>query len=57
MNIGIPLSNPNESYITESELVPRGKGEKTLWKGSSLEFENEYWFSFGAIFCDNVPFA
>ena len=39
LNLGGPPSKAKYSLMTDSELVPRGKGEKNPCKGSEIEPE------------------
>ena len=42
--------------MTDSELVPRGKGEKNPGQGSEIDTETMHLQSVGApIWCDGVP--
>ena len=42
MNLGRPLSKAKYLIVTDSELVPRGKGEKNPVEGSEIESETVY---------------
>ena len=39
MNLGGPSSKAKYELVTDSEVVPRGKGEKNPDKGSEIESE------------------
>ncbi len=39
MNLGRPFSKAKHELVTDSEQVPRGKGEKNPDKGSEIESE------------------
>ena len=39
MNLGRPLSKAKYELVTDSELVPRGKGEKNPDKGSEIDLK------------------
>ena len=56
-NIGGPPSKPKYSSVTDSELVPWGKGEKYPEQGSEIEPETIRLQAVGAIRGDGVPFA
>ena len=64
LNIGGPSSKAKYSLLTDSELVPWGKGEKNPDEGSEIETETKCLQAVGAkvgdlfsIFGDGVPFA
>ncbi len=61
-NLGSPLSKAKYYSVTDSELVPRGKGEKNPDEGSEIEPETVHLQTVGALclvreMCDRVPFA
>ena len=41
LNIGGPPSKPKYIFMTDSEQVPWGKGEKNPWEGSEIDPEIE----------------
>ena len=49
-NIGGPPSKPKYSSVTDSELVPLGKGEKNPYLGSEIEPETACLQSVEALF-------
>ena len=56
--MGGPPSKPKYSLITDSELVPWGKGEKYPYKGSEIEPETECLQAVEAsLRGDGVPFV
>ena len=59
-NQGGPPSKAKYSLVTDSELVPRGKGEKHPSKGSEKSLKPKVykqWKHYVARQCDCVPFA
>ena len=59
-NLGGPPSKATYSSLTDSELVPRGKGEKNPGEGSEREPETVRLQAVKAPCvskCDHVPFA
>ena len=61
-NLGRPFSKAKYYSLTDSELVPRGKGEKNPGEGSEIESETVCLQAVGALcrftgMCDHVPFA
>ena len=56
-NIGGPPSKPKYSSVTDSELVPWGKGEKNPGEGSEIEPDTVYVQAVGALRGDGVPFV
>ena len=58
LNMGGPPSKPKYSLMTDSELVPWGKGEKYPNEGSEIVPETECLQAVGAALCgDRVPFV
>ena len=58
LKMGGPPSKPKYYLTTDSEQVPRGKGEKNPDKGSEIDPETECLQAVGAdLFCDGVPFV
>ena len=58
LNMGGPSSKAKYSWLTDSELVPWGKGEKNPGEGSEIEPETVCVQAVGAdLFCDCVPFV
>ena len=57
LNMGRPLSKPKYSCMTDSEPVPRGKGEKHPDKGSERVPETDCLQTVGACKGDHVPFV
>ena len=62
MNLSGPPDKAKYSLATDSELVPRGKGEKHPGKGSEIVPETVRLQAVGALcrlagMCDRVPFA
>ncbi len=62
LNLGGPPSKAKYSSITDSEPVPRGKGEKNPSKGSEIEPETSSLQTVGGLcpvrgMADGVPFA
>ena len=58
LNMGGPSSKAKYSMLTDSELVPWGKGEKNPGEGSEIEPEILCLQAVGAdLFCDGVPFV
>ncbi len=56
--MGRPLSKAKYSLMTDSELVPWGKGEKYPDEGSETEPETECLQAVGAsLWGDSVPFV
>lgn len=57
--MGGPSSKAKYSWLTDSELVPWGKGEKNPGEGSEIEPETVYVQAVGALKqqCDCVPFV
>jgi len=55
--MGGPPSKPKYSYVTDSELVPWGKGEKHPDKGDEIVPETECLQAVGALRSDCVPFV
>ena len=56
-NPGGPSSKAKYTLLTDSELVPRGKGEKNPDKGSEIVPETECLQTVGARKGDYVPFV
>ena len=63
-NLGGPPPKAKYSLATDSELVPRGKGEKHSRELSEIVPETAHlqavealWPDFGRAMCDGVPFA
>ena len=50
MNMGGPSSKAKYSLLTDSELVPRGKGEKNPVEGSEIDPETVCAQAVGACF-------
>ena len=58
LNMGGPSSKAKYYWLTDSEPVPWGKGEKNPVEGSEIEPESVYVQAVGAdLFCDCVPFV
>lgn len=59
LKTGGPSSKAKYSWLTDSELVPWGKGEKNPGEGSEIEPETVYVQAVGALKqqCDCVPFV
>ena len=58
LNMGGPPSKPKYSLVTDSELVPWGKGEKYPDEGSEIVPETGCLQAVGApLRCDRVPFV
>ena len=57
LNPGRPLSKAKYSSMTDSEPVPRGKGEKNPVEGSETEPETMCPQTVGAPRGDGMPFA
>ncbi len=57
LNMGRPLSKPKYSCMTDSEQVPRGKGEKHPDKGSEIEPETGCLQAVRGRKPDSVPFV
>lgn len=58
VNLSRPLDKAKYSLETDSEQVPRGKGEKNRCERSEIEPETVCLQAVGAdLFCDGVPFA
>ena len=58
LNMGGPSSKAKYSQMTDSELVPWGKGEKNPCEGSEIDPETVYIQAVGAdLFRDCVPFV
>ena len=58
LNMGGPSSKAKYSLLTDSELVPWGKGEKNPGKGSEIEPETLCLQAVGAhLLGDGVPFV
>ena len=57
LNMGGPPSKPKYSCVTDSELVPWGKGEKNPDEGSEIDPEIECWQAVEARKGDGVPFV
>ena len=58
LNMGGPSSKAKYSWLTDSEPVPWGKGEKNPCEGSEIDPEPVYVQAVGAdLFCDCVPFV
>ncbi len=56
--MGGPSSKAKYSWLTDSEPVPWGKGEKNPGEGSEIEPETVYVQAVGApSWCDCVPFV
>ena len=56
LNMGGPPSKPKYSCVTDSELVPWGKGEKNPDEGSEIDPEIECLQAVEARKGDRVPF-
>lgn len=41
--------------MTDSEIVPRGKGEREPLKGSEKAYETVIWQAVGDVYIDRVP--
>ena len=52
-----PFGKAKYSHVTDSELVPWGKGEKNPGEGSEIEPETVYVQAVGALRGDGVPFV
>jgi len=50
LNMGGPSSKPKYSFLTDSEPVPWGKGEKNPDKGSEIDPETGCLQAVGAVF-------
>jgi hypothetical protein len=60
LKLGGPSSKAKYSPVTDSELVPRGKGEKNPGEGSEKilkPYVYKQWEHSAAMPCDRVPFA
>ena len=57
LNVGGPPSKPKYSLVTDSELVPWGKGEKNPDEGSEIDPEIECLQAVEARKGDGVPFV
>ena len=57
LNMGGPPSKPKYSCVTDSELVPWGKGEKNPDEGSEIDPESECLQAVEARKGDGVPFV
>jgi hypothetical protein len=57
LNPGGPPSKAEYSSVTDSEPVPRGKGEKNPVEGSEIEPEIMRLQTVGALRGDRMPFA
>ena len=58
LNMGGPSSKAKYYWLTDSEPVPWGKGEKNPCEGSEIEPETVYVQAVGApSWCDCVPFV
>ena len=57
LNMGGPPSKPKYSCVTDSELVPWGKGEKNPDEGSEIDPEIEGLQAVEARKGDGVPFV
>ena len=57
LNMGGPPSKPKYSCVTDSELVPWGKGEKNPDEGSEIDPEIECLQAGEARKGDGVPFV
>ena len=57
LNMGGPSSKAKYSWLTDSEPVPWGKGEKNPCEGSEIEPETVYVQAVGALRGDCVPFV
>ena len=58
LNMGGPSSKAKYSWLTDSEPVPWGKGEKNPCEGSEIDPETVYVQAVGAdLFGDCVPFV
>jgi hypothetical protein len=58
LKMGGPSSKAKYSQMTDSELVPWGKGEKNPCEGSEIDPETVYVQAVGAdLFRDCVPFV
>ena len=58
LNMGGPSSKAKYSWLTDSEPVPWGKGEKNPCEGSEIDPETVYVQAVGAdLFRDCVPFV
>ena len=58
LNMGGPSSKAKYYWLTDSEPVPWGKGEKNPCEGSEIDPETVYVQAVGAdLFCDCVPFV
>ena len=55
--MGGPPSKPNDSWVTDSELVQGGKGEKNPDEGSEIDPEIEVLRAVEARKGDGVPFV
>ena len=56
--MGGPSSKAKYSWLTDSELVPWGKGEKNPGEGSEIDPETAYVQAVGAhLLGDGVPFV
>ena len=55
--MGGPPSKPKYSWVTDSEQVPGGKGEKNPDEGSEIESETGCLQAVRAHMCDGVPFV
>lgn len=55
--MGRPRSKPKYSCMTDSELVPWGKGEKNPYEGSEIDPETECLQTVEGREADGVPFV
>ena len=50
-----PPRKAKYSWMTDSEIVPRGKGEREPLKGSEKAYETVIWQAVGDVYIDRVP--